>query len=400
MFTQLTTIEELKQIFVECLINQTNAVTKVSDMSVLNGVAFGSAKLAQKAIKDIAILEGHMFPDVAYGNYLDDYARLNGVGQRFGANQSSTYVRVVGAVGTSYIPGTNVFVSTAGVQFDLENPFVIGSFGFGYVKVRSQTTGSSTQVDPLTITTVTNPPAGHQYCINEYKALFGIDAEDDDTFRQRVKQGPDLLSRGTLDMLTQVFTKINQNVLQVFYTGRDPTGKIIISILSVDGIDLNASELNDILVRAEKFLSISEMRSVDGSGTINMVLQNVSWQPIDISFRANIDSSYNPDDVRKNIQVRISKYLDYRYWQQGQNVYWSDLLDIVKYTAGVQAVNDNLFFPNADVVIDSIMLPRLRGFLMLDMNGNIIEDFQGSLNPIYYPSAPDFSFIASALQNI
>ncbi|HSY76113.1 MAG TPA: hypothetical protein VK890_04610, partial [Bacteroidia bacterium] len=179
MFTKLTTIEELKQIFIETLLNQTNAVTKVSDMSGLNGIAFGAAKLAQKQLKDVAILEGHMFPDVAYGNYLDDYARLNGAGQRFGANQSSVYVRVVGSLGTSYIPGTNVFVSTTGVNFDLENPYVIGPFGFGYVKTRSQTTGSSTQVDPLVITSVTNPPAGHQYCINEYKANFGLDTEDD-----------------------------------------------------------------------------------------------------------------------------------------------------------------------------------------------------------------------------
>lgn len=400
MITQLTTLEELKQMFVESFINQTNAVTKVSDMSAVNGIAFGASKLAQKNVKDVAILEGHMFPDVAFGSYLDDYAKLNGVGQRFGARQSSTYVRVVGSVGTSYIPGTNVFVSTSGVQFDLEKPFIIGNFGYGYVKVRSQTTGADANVDPLTITSVTNPPVGHQYCINEYNANFGTDVEDDDTFRKRIKEGPDILSRGTLSNLEQIFMKINEDVLRVFYSGRDNTGKAIISILTVNGIDLNASEFNDILIRAEKFLSISEMRSIDGSGLINLVLQNVSWLPIDISFRVSLDSSYNPDDIRRDIQIRISKYLDYRYWQQGQSVFWSDLLDIVKYTTGVRFVNDNLFFPNVDVVVDPIVLPRLRGFLMLDTDGNIIQDFSGNLNPIFYPSEPDFSFQASVLQNI
>lgn len=400
MITQLTTIEELKQMFVETMINQTNAVTKVSDMSVLNGIAFGASKLAQKAIKDVAILEGHLFPDVAFGNYLDNYARINGVGQRFGARQSSTYVRVVGDPGTTYIVGTNVFVGTTGVQFDLENNYVIGAFGYGYTKIRSQTTGSSTNVDPLTITTVTNPPVGHQYCINEYQGSFGTDVEDDDTFRQRITQGTDILSRGTLDALAQIFMKINEDVLQVFYTGINSTGQTIISILTVNGIDLNPSELNDILIRAEKFLSISEMQNLNGSGIINMTFQNVLWQPIDISFRASLDSSYDPDSIRQDIQVRISKYLDYRYWQQGQSVYWSDLLDIVKFTDGVLFVNDNLFYPNQDVAIDQTMLPRLRGFLMLDTNGNIIQDFQNNLNPIFYPADPDFSFQASVLQNI
>lgn len=400
MITQLTTIEELKQMFIETMINQTNAVTKVSDMSAVNGIAFGASKLAQKAIKDVAILEGHLFPDVAFGNYLDNYARLNGVGQRFGARQSSTYIRVVGDPGTTYIVGTNVFVGSTGVQFDLENNYIIGSFGYGYTKIRSQTTGQSTNVDPLTINTVTNPPVGHQYCINEYQASFGTDVEEDDSFRQRIKEGPDILSRGTLSALEQIFMKINEDVLKVFYTGRDATGRTIISILTVNGIDLNPSELNDILIRAEKFLSVSEMQNIDGSGIINMVFQNVLWQPIDISFRASLDPSYNPDDIRRDIQVRISKYLDYRYWQQGQNVYWTDLLDIVKFTNGVRFVNDNLFYPNVDVVISQTMLPRLRGFLMLDTSGNIIQDFQNNLNPIFYPSQPDFSFQASVLQNI
>lgn len=400
MITQLTTIEELKELFVETLLNQTNAVTKVSDLSALSGLAFANAKLAQKTIKDVAILEGHIFPDVAFGSYLDNYAKTNGVGQRFGARGSSTYVRVVGLPGTSYIPGTNVFTSSTGIQFDIEIPYVIGTFGYGYIKVRSQTTGAGTNVDALTINDVTNPPVGHQFCVNEYQATFGADVESDDTFRKRVKEGPDILSRGTLSTLEQIFMKINENVLKVFYTGRDETGKTIISILTVNGIDLNIGELNDILIRAEKFLSINEMRSVNGSGLINMVLQNVNWQPIDISFRVSLDPSYKADDIRKDIQVRISKYLDYRYWQQGQSIYWSDLLDLIKNTDGVRFVNDNLFYPNVDVAIDPRKLPRLRGFLMLDTNGNIIQDLQNNLNPIFYPGEPDFSFQSTVLQNI
>lgn len=400
MFTKLYTIEELKEMWTEVLLNHTSKVTKITDGSVLNGTAFGNAKIGQKAIKEVAITEAHLFPNVAKGEYLDNYARLNGFGKRFGSRQSSTYIRVVAEPGTTYIPGVNVFTSTTGILFDVERVYTVGDFGYGYVKVRSQTTGSNTSVDALTINSVTNPPSGHLYCINEYEAQYGADIEDDETFSKRLREGIDTLSSGTLSMLEQIFMKINENVLKVFYNGRDASSKTIIGILTVNGIDLNNSEINDILLRAEKFLSTSEMRSIDGSGTINVILRNVEWQPIDISFRTELEASYNASLVRKEIQIRLSKYLDYRFWKTGQRVEWDTLLEIVKNTEGVKYVNDTYFYPHADIAIDVRKLPRIRGFQMLDSAGNIVQDFQGNLNPIYYPNEVDFALQAAVLQNI
>lgn len=41
MITQLTTVDELKQIFLEIFLNKTDKVSDVSNESVLNGVAYG-----------------------------------------------------------------------------------------------------------------------------------------------------------------------------------------------------------------------------------------------------------------------------------------------------------------------------------------------------------------------
>jgi uncharacterized phage protein gp47/JayE len=178
MFTKLLTIEELKGVFSEILLNKTDNITKVTDGSVVGGYAFGSARLAQKINKDIAILESKIFPDTASGSHLDDIARLEGVGQRTGARQSSTYVRVVGAAGTSYVAGTHTFKSTSGLDFDVDSNYTIGVHGFGYVKIRSRNTGSNTKVDALTINQVSPVPTGHQYCINEFAANYGDDKEN------------------------------------------------------------------------------------------------------------------------------------------------------------------------------------------------------------------------------
>jgi hypothetical protein len=399
MITQITTLEELKQMFVELLLDKTDKVTKVTDGSVLNGFAFGTAKLGQKVLKDVAIIESHIFPDSAAGIYLDNVARLNGTSPRYGASKSSTYVRVVGAPGTTYVAGTTIFSSTQGQNFDVLQNYVIGAQGFGYVKVRSQNTGSITKVDPLTINRVNPVPVGHQYCINEFGAFGGKDAEDDTIFRRRIKDSPNILARNTLSYLEQIFNKIENSVLKVYYHGVNDQGQIVLAILTENGVDLTTPELNNILLQGEKFFGLNELKP-DGFNGYGISLTNISWQPVDISFRVELFTSYNPDEIRKEIQIRFNKYIDYRTWEYNKRVEWDDLLQLVKTTPGVKYVLDNYFTPNNDVNVDVNKLPRIRGFLMLDPDGNLISDGANNLNPIFYPENPDFNFQSSVLSTI
>jgi uncharacterized phage protein gp47/JayE len=219
MYTKLSTVEELKGIFIELMLNHTDKVTKVAPGSVLNGIAYGIAKLGQKTIKDIALIESHIFPDQAYGQYLNNIAKNYGVANRFGSSESSTYLRVVADPGTQYISGTHTFSGNHGIVFDLEENVTVGDDGFAYVKVRSQTTGETTNVDALTINKIIPLLSGHKYVINENRATGGRDTEDDDTFRNRIKEGANILARGTIAMIEQAFMLINSNVMKVYYNG-------------------------------------------------------------------------------------------------------------------------------------------------------------------------------------
>lgn len=398
-FTELYTVEELKEMFVEIMLNKTDKISKISEGSVNNAIAFGNAKIGQKINKDIAVLESYLYPDASYGEKLDNVAKMNGISLRFGARQSSTYIRIVAAPNTIYEPGVNVFSSSAGQNFDLEQRVIIPEIGYAYAKIRSQNVGKSTNVDALTINRVSSPPAGHIYCINEYASQYGMDAEEDSLFRKRIKDGPNLLARGTISMLEQGLMKINQNIMRIFHNGFDNTSRTIISILTVNGINLSEAEMNDLLIRGEKLFTLTEMRPTGINGS-NIKFQNVEWEGLDISFRCDLEQSYNPDEVRREIQIRLNKYIDYRYWRLGQRIEWDNMLELVKTTPGVRYVNDNYFFPNNDVSIDLRKLPRIRGFQMLDLSGNIIRDLQGNLNPIYYPNDVDSSYQSTVLSFI
>ena len=384
------TIEELKGMFIELLMNHTDKVTKVAPLSVLNGISYGTAKLGQRILKDVALVETHLFPDLAYGSYLDKVAENFGVSPRFSASESSTYVRVVGIPGTIYTAGLNSFSGTQGVPFDITETYEIPDVGFGYIKVRSQGKGERVNVASLSISKVTPEPAGHKYCVNEYAAYGGRENENDEDFRKRIKEGANVLAKGTLSTLEQVFNKINNNVLKCYFRGWNKSGQVVVQILTQNGIDLTASELNEILLKGKDYFSLTDLKP-DGLNGYGIKLENVNWFPVDISARLKIENNVNADDVRKEIQLRLNKYFDYRYFNKPK-IEWDDLLGIMKATPGVSYVYDNYFFPQQDVVIPKNQIPRIRGFLMLNPDGSVITNSTNTLNPIFYPSTPDVSF--------
>lgn len=395
MITKITPVNELKLMFLEILLNKTDKINDIGAESVLNGIAFGCAKVGQKCLVNQAIVEGHIFPDTAYGVYLDELAAIRGVSPRFGAAASSTYVRLIGDEGTTYLKDVQTFTSTSGITFSLEEDVVIGINGYAYAKVRCDQEGLDTNVDPLSINKVSPIPTGHLTCTNEYRATGGRDEEDDDLFRQRIKDSINQLARTTLSYLEQVFMKINPNVLRLHKGGIDADGRLNLIVVSVNGQDFTDDEFNEILSRSEEYLSLSEL--LRSSTDYALKLNNVDWLPVDVEFRVDIDPAYDQDRVRREIQIQMSKLFDYRFWEYGDKVEWENLLFAAKNVDGVRYVPDTHFYPHADINVPKFRLPRVRGFVMRDLDGNIVEDNGGVLAEVYYPNDIDVSFQSSVL---
>lgn len=394
MITEIATIEELKQEFLQILLNHTTKVTKVSEIGVLNAVSFGIAKQAQKIIKDIAIIESHLFPDTAFDEYLDKVGTYYGVGERFTNLESSGYVRLVGDVGTVYTKITHTFRNKNGVEFKLENDTeTIGEFGYIYAKLKSVQKGSFTNIEPYTINSVNPVPSGHKYISNEYYFTGGRDLEDDDDFRNRMLNRINLLSRGTLPYLLQVFLKFNSNILRIFYLGRNSNGRLKIGVITQNGADLTNAEISNLKTQVTPYLNLGELIPEDIENTYDVLdIVNIEYQAVDVSIRCEIKEGYNVEDVRKELQLEMQKVFDYRFLTLNSVVEWDDLFVIAKQNAGIKYIYDNYFLPRVDFKITKGKLPRLRGFLLLDAEGNIISQSTGNLLPTYYPNEPDLFF--------
>lgn len=398
MITKITPVNELKLMFLEILMNKTDKINDIGSESVLNGIAYGCAKVGQKCLVNQAVVEGHIFPDTAYGVYLDNLAAIRGVSPRFGAAASSTYIRLIADEGTTYLKDVHTFTSTSGVTFSLEEDVVIGINGCAYAKVRCNKEGLDTNVDPLSINKVNPIPTGHLACTNEYRATGGRDEEDDDLFRQRIKDSINQLARTTISYLEQVFMKINPNVLRIHKGGIDSDGRLNLIVVSVNGQNFTEDEFNEILSRSEEYLSLSEL--LRSSTDYALKLNNVDWLPVDVEFRVDIDPAYDQEQVRREIQIQMSKLFDYRFWTYGDKVEWENLLFAAKNVDGVRYVPDTHFYPHADINVPKYRLPRIRGFVMRDLNGNIIEDNGGVLSEVYYPNEIDYSFQSSVLTTV
>jgi len=395
---RLTTEQELEALHVETFINTVQGrVTKVTDHSATRALIRGNVRTSKKALKDIALAISHLFVDSAYGSALDDVADERGIAPRLTAAQSSVWVRLVGDTGTIYQAGVHTVSDNKGNVFDLQDDLTIDSKGYGYVKVRSQQSGSSTNCDPHTIINISPQPGGHIGVINEYRAVGGRDVEDDDVLRQRIKEGPDILARGTLSYLTQAFIKINPNVLRVIYGGVSSTGKVTLSIMTVNGMDLTDQELSSLLEGASSYLSLTELNPI-GTTSYGVLLNNVEYYLIDIEMRLELFGGYDISSVAKEIQQRFSKHVDFRFWDSSKSkVEWDDLLSIVKNIDGVRYVADQYFVPSVDIIIPANQFPRFRGFVAYDLDGDVLLNQSGTIDPTFFPNDQDASLNETVL---
>ena len=403
MITKIISIDTLKQMFVEILLNKTNKISDISNESVLNGIAYGCSKLAQRLLVNQGVVEGHLFPDTAYGDYLDDIAASRGIAPRFTSCGSTTYVRVQAAPGTVYPEGCT-FTSSNGIQFKSTKDYTVGIDGYGFIKVNSTQGGAASNVDALTINTISDNVPGHIACTNDYAATGGMDNESDDDFRVRIKESVNQLARNTMSYLEQIFMKINQKVLRLHRGGVDEKGRIVLIVVSVNGQDFTNDEFNEILSQSEKFLSLNEITRDTVSG-FPITLVNTRWYPVDIDFRCDIDPAYDQAVVRRNMQLAVSKLFDYRYWGVNEKVEWENILYAIRNVDGVRYVADAYFLPNSDINITNYRLPRVRGFVVRDLGGGVLSDnynnvTQFTYNDYFFPNENDKNFQQSVIKSI
>ena len=403
LFTKIQSHRKLLQLWTETFINTQTKVTKVSQNSVLGGIAAANAKLAQKTMTEIALVESHLYPDNAFGDSLDTIAENRGISPRQGALSSFTHVRLNGSSGTIY-PLATTFTGSHGFTFELQKAVTIGDHLYTYGPVVCTDTGVETNVDPGTISEIIGtPPAGHTSVTNEYMGTGGRDEETDSELRARIKDGSNICAVSTIAYITSVFQSINDNILRVTFGGHTNTGKAILYVQTVNSADLSSPEIDTLLQDSEEFFALSELRSFDTTD-YGIEIQNVQYSNIDISMRVALNAGANSDAVRISIQTQMAKIIDPRTWNPlTQIVEWDNLLVVAKGISGIDYLADQHFLLNGargDSQITRYTIPRIRNFQLLDLDGAILSSVSGTIAPSFYPNDPDSATALTALATV
>ena len=96
---------------------------------------------------------------------------------------------------------------------------------------------------------------------------------------------------------------------------------------------------------------------------------------------------------------------DYRYWGVNEKVEWENILYAIRNVDGVRYVSDAYFLPNSDINITNYKLPRVRGFIVRDLDGGVLSDNYNVTNNFvwtdyFFPNTNDDNFQQSVIKNI
>lgn len=392
MRTKVLSVTELKNIATEILLNKTSKISKISSGSILNAISYGIAKIGQKALREIALVESQLFPEYATGTNLDLIGERYGIFSRLGASQSSCYIYLYGEEGTVYAKGTK-FSSTEGISFTLNEKITIDSNKYAYGLATSVEKGKKTNVSALSITTCVSAPTGHLFCNNTFSAYGGRDEESDDEFRDRIININNSISTKTLEYLAQIARNFNSNILKFVHLGTY-LGKTKLGIYTQSGAALSDSALVNLALQMREYLALSD---ISENLEQRVYFSNVNYTPIDLSIRLSyMKDKYSVDDIYSAIQQKIISYVDYRYLNTEKNITWMDLYELIKNTEGVTNVNYGEFLVNGgkgDITINKGLLPRFRQMVIYDLEGSCLLDNKATnYMPFVYPVYKDINY--------
>jgi len=131
------------------------------------------------------------FPEWSYGGYLDKLAAGVGLTRRT-AQAAETTVEITGAPGT-IIPAGFRFATTAtaisdNIEFEAKESVTLDESGNATVPVRCTETGTIGNVPKNSITLMSSPVGGIATITNPTAATGGVEDEDDDALRERIKE--------------------------------------------------------------------------------------------------------------------------------------------------------------------------------------------------------------------
>ena len=186
---------------------------------------------------------------------------------------------------------------------------------------------------------------------NSTNSEGGFDSETDEMFRNRGIEQLDALSLGVPASYQAWAREARSDVFRAIAQANNPAwgDKVVVVYLVQDNAGAFSEEdLNQV----EHYIQAKAPL-----GAIVKCL-NAVWTDVNLTVQVRLTKGVNLNDVKENITVNMKLYLDYREWEWGTDVDWSDLFALISNTLGVDEVEKAGFIPGSNVIVGAQSLPR------------------------------------------
>ena len=395
--TTIFTRDQLTEAFTTAFLSTNPTVTKVSPNSVYASLTSGIASLAQKTLKENALIESYIDPDQASGDRLNQIALQRGVPARQATGLASTvWARIVSIPPSEDNPTIYttdmVFTGSHGIRFRLQEGFTVtsgegGAAGdsrfFSYRRLVALSEGELTNVPAFTITRIEQPPAGHIAVVNDVPSFGGRDAETDDQLRYRIKNYANITAFNTIAKISILANAINDKVFRVYNLGKDATGKPLLGVITHNGEDLLSTELDALTEGVQSQVSLADSL---------ISFTNLTPNLIALSARLQLREGANAETVFNRVYTLIDSYLrDLVYRAETRLLDWVQLYNLITLDPDILTVSSDSFQPNGRIDLSDRRPVRLAAADFRDLNGNTLYDIQGGRFTTYYDEESDFN---------
>ena len=385
--TQAELIETFNRVF----LSTNTGITKISPNSVFASFSAGIAGLAQKMLKETALVETYIDPDQATGDRLDAIARQRGIPTRQTTRTKSTvWIRLHAEGGTAYTT-EHVFTGSHGITFNLMQGFTFPTNGTRFVYRQLQSTGGGllNNVSVFSIDRIDNPPTGHVLAINDAPSFGGRDAETDDQFRYRIKNFTNISAYDTLAKISILANQQVNSIFRVYNLGKAVNGDARLGVITHSGEALTPDELT----------TLNGLRVFAPLSNSNLQFESLPAERLDITAVLELRDTEQTRDIADRILVRINNFLrEVVYNEESTFIDWVTIFNLINIDPGVISLSSDGFSPNSRIDISdrrprqlgairffnpnrqtlwSSIDPRFGNFYDLDSDFNITTNFVG-----------------------
>jgi len=339
--------------------NNTSAITDFNQGSVIrsifNAVSSQLAHLyydAHRLFRESRII-------FASGSDLDVAVADRSI-KRKPATKASATLRFTGILNTVIPVGTKAATGD-GIEFATIVEMYAGETASNYADIPAEAVvaGISGKVRQDTITQIINTIDNITAVTNPQISVGGTDYENDTQLRNRAITIFNILGQGTQASYDEWAKQADINVLRARAQVNHPSysdSTILIHVVKTNGGEFTVAEL-------ESIQNYIQVRCPLG---LFVRCLNIVWETVNISAQIRRKVGYSLQETENNIVDNLTKYFDFRDWDWGQDIEWSDVYSLINITLGVQDLSPSQFIPSTNIIVSDNSLPKIGTITLVD----------------------------------